>query len=145
MFKNDGKENIDLNAVDGKSKNVSDENNVANKGCENKLFAPSSKGAPKKKALSSLFPPTKHEVLSSGGEDEPAALDQTRVNTPLRKDKMLTITKGQTGFTRLGEKMSLQHMVRLESTPIRKSKMSTLTKGLTGFTRSGEEKRLPRS
>jgi len=33
VFKN-GKENIDLNAVNGKSNNVSDENNVANKGCE---------------------------------------------------------------------------------------------------------------
>jgi hypothetical protein len=68
VFKN-GKENIDLNAVNGKSKNVSDENNVANKGCEKKLFAPLGKGekqffpiggetAPEKKALSSLFPPT---------------------------------------------------------------------------------------
>ena len=28
-----------------------------------------------------MFPPTEHGVLSSGGEDEPAALDQTRVNS----------------------------------------------------------------
>ena len=88
-------ENIDPN---GKSKNVSDENNVANKGCENnKLFASlfPCKGekpfsliggdiAPEQQALSSLsslFPPTEHEILSSRGEDETAALDKTRVSS----------------------------------------------------------------
>ncbi len=80
----------------GKSKKVSDENNVANKRCAKKLFAPSSKGknqfipiggdttALEKKALSSLFPPTEHEVLSSGvngfssiGGERETAVEQT--------------------------------------------------------------------
>ena len=112
MFKNDGNENIDLNAVDGESKNVSDENNVANKGCENKLFAPS-KGekqfspiggdttASEKKAVSSLFPPTEHEVLSSGGEDESATHDQTRVNS-YKKEQDADPHQGTNGFSPIG-------------------------------------------
>jgi hypothetical protein len=100
VFKNET-ENIDPN---GRSKNFSDENNVANKGCENKLFASSSEGrkqfftASEKKAVSSLFPPTEHEVLSSGEKTSLQLLIRLEL-TPLRKDKMLTITKGQTGFT----------------------------------------------
>ncbi len=46
-----------------------------------KQFFPIGGEASEKKAVSSLFPPTKHGVLSSGGEDEHVALDQIRVNS----------------------------------------------------------------
>jgi hypothetical protein len=98
VFKN-GKENIDLNAVNGKSKNVSDENNVANKGCEKKLFAPSSKGEKQFFPIGGETAPEK--VLSSGGEDEPAALDQTRVNS-FKEGQDADHHQGTNGFYSIG-------------------------------------------
>ena len=136
VFKN-GKENIDLNAVDGRSKKVSDENNVANKRCEKKLFAPLSRGknqfipiggdttASEKKAVSLLFPPTEHEVLSSGGEDESAAHDQTRVNS-YKKEQDVDPHQGTNGFSAIGGDLPTEHEV--------------LSSGVNGFSSIGGER-----
>ena len=96
---------------------ASDENNVANKRCEKKLFAP------EKKAVSSLFPPTEHEVLSSGGEDESAAHDQTRVNS-YKKEQDVDPHQGTNGFSPID--LPTEHEV--------------LSSGVNGFSSIGGER-----
>ena len=59
---------------------------------EKKLFAPSSKGENQFFPIggdTALFPPTEHEALSIGGEDESAAHDQTRVNSYTKEQDVL--------------------------------------------------------
>ena len=125
------------------------DNQVANGGSKNKLFAPlfdaSSKGEKKfsiggdeitleQQALSSLFPPTEHgfhqqskeekqalssssidEVLSSGGEQEPEALDQTRVNSS-KKEQDADPHQRTNGFSSIGgeEETTAPHQNRVK-------------------------------
>ena len=110
----------------GKSKNVSEVNNVANGRSENKLFT-------------SLFPPTEHgfhqqskeekqalssssidEVLSSRGEQEPEALDQTRVNSS-KQEQDVDPHQRTNGFSSIGgeqetavEKTTAPHQNRVK-------------------------------
>ena len=75
--------------------------------------------------MSSLFPPTEHEVLSSGGEDESAAHDQTRVNS-YKKEQDVDPHQGTNGFSAIGGDLPTEHEV--------------LSSGVNGFSSIGGER-----